>query len=98
MGLSVANNPKHYPKPEEFKPERWLEQNPERDPFSFIPYNCGPRNCIGLHMAIIEIKIALAYIVNNFQVKLNQNVELKMRFKSLYEPNDDKLVVFYKRR
>lgn len=47
----------------EFKPERWENWNPK--PFTYIPFNAGPRICIGQQFAIAEMGYCL---VRLFQV------------------------------
>ncbi|CAH2037138.1 unnamed protein product, partial [Iphiclides podalirius] len=46
---SIHLDPKYYPEPEMFIPERFLEERKhEIKPFTFMPFGIGPRNCIGL--------------------------------------------------
>ncbi|KIO25817.1 hypothetical protein M407DRAFT_236535 [Tulasnella calospora MUT 4182] len=55
---------------EEFNPERWMD--PERarkiasDPFMFLPFNGGPRICLGQQFAYNEASFVLVRLLQNF--------------------------------
>jgi cytochrome P450 family 4 len=72
IGLyETLNDPKIFKNPQEFNPERFLENIP---PFSFIPFSAGPRNCIGQKFAMTNIKSNIINIVRNFEL-IYGNVE-----------------------
>lgn len=65
-------DPKYYPNPDEFKPERFTEEEQRnRHKGIFLGFGDGPRICLGMRFAIAQVKIALAYIVENFHIKLS---------------------------
>lgn len=49
----------------EFKPERFLNSS-EPSPFKFPSFNAGPRTCPGKPLALLEVKLALAFLLERF--------------------------------
>jgi len=83
-----------YPEPERFDPDRF--QHKQR-PFSLIGFGGGPRVCIGIAFAKMEMKIVAAQLLRGYQWEIlpNQSLEqvriptnrskdgLRVRFQSL---------------
>ena len=44
------------------------EEKAKRDPLTFLPFGYGPRNCIGMRFALIEIWLTLAYLLRDFKI------------------------------
>ena len=66
-------NPKHFPEPQAFKPERWLaDGGPAQAAASAkrvsMPFGAGPRVCPGRYMALLEIKLAMAMLLREFDI------------------------------
>ena len=56
-------HPEHWKSPEEFRPEHFSkEESASRHKFAFFPFGAGPRNCIGVHLAMMELRVILAHI------------------------------------
>eukprot|EP01100_Stratorugosa_tubuloviscum_P011929 TRINITY_DN543_c2_g1_i1.p1 TRINITY_DN543_c2_g1~~TRINITY_DN543_c2_g1_i1.p1 ORF type:complete len:486 (-),score=166.23 TRINITY_DN543_c2_g1_i1:101-1558(-) len=66
---------------DQFNPERWLD--PERaqkiKPYQFIPFQAGPRICLGQNMAYLEAKILLCHLLRKIKFELvpNQKITYK---------------------
>lgn len=66
----LHRDPKVYSNPELFNPDRFLPENQnssQRNPFSFIPFSAGPRNCIGQRYAMSELKVIIAFLLRRFK-------------------------------
>lgn len=65
--MSIHRDPDVYPNPEIFDPERFsYEEIAKRNPFAFVPFSAGSRNCIGQKFAMNEEKTIIANLVKNF--------------------------------
>jgi len=62
---------------EEFNPKRWEDPNVLKHPFQFLPFQKGPRICLGQDMAYIEAKIMCVLLLQKFKLRLDpkQKVE-----------------------
>eukprot|EP00053_Salpingoeca_punica_P018017 m.175061 g.175061 ORF g.175061 m.175061 type:complete len:574 (-) comp17340_c0_seq1:1920-3641(-) len=61
-----------WPNPTEFKPERWLKDGEciRESPFKFPVFQAGPRICLGLDMAQLEVKALVATLLPHFTFRL----------------------------
>ena len=57
-----------YPEPSCFKPERFLER--QYSPYEFLPFGGGQCRCLGASLALYEMKLVLATVVSEFELKL----------------------------
>ncbi|KPJ01942.1 putative cytochrome P450 4d20 [Papilio xuthus] len=62
---ALYSNPKVFPEPEKFKPERFLSNMHQ---FAFTPFSAGPRNCIGFRYAWVAMKATLSNILRRYEI------------------------------
>lgn len=60
--------------PDLFRPERWLGEEPFQDDRlgASLPFGTGPRVCIGRHLAYLEMRLIVAHLLWNFDMKLDR--------------------------
>ncbi|CAF1571811.1 unnamed protein product, partial [Didymodactylos carnosus] len=67
-------------------PERHLEK---RHPLAFMPFGVGPRNCVGMKFALIEMKIVLTRLLKQYTIlKCDKLENFTIIEKSVITPNE----------
>jgi cytochrome P450 len=69
--LVTHRDPAAFPDPLAFCPARWEGADPSL--YAYLPFGAGPRMCIGTTFALMEIKLALAMLVQRFRLELPAN-------------------------
>jgi cytochrome P450 len=73
----LQRDPRFFPAPAAFRPERWLSGVPARR-FAYLPFGAGPRVCIGQHFALTEAVLLLATFVQSLRFELVGPPELEL--------------------
>lgn len=68
-------NPRLYPYPRSFRPERFLER--QYTPFEYLPFGGGARRCVGATFAVYEMKIVLGSILAQHRFGLAEDKPIK---------------------
>ncbi|XP_019645051.1 PREDICTED: cytochrome P450 3A24-like [Branchiostoma belcheri] len=74
---AIHHDPELWPEPDKFRPERFSkEEVAARDPFAFLSFGAGPRGCVGMRLAMLEIKLALARALQKFRFVTCEKTEV----------------------
>jgi len=82
----------------EFIPERWLngsgfnQEGSKNEPYAYIPFSAGPRNCVGQHLAMIEAKIVLSLFLKTFKFSFSPDFKFDLVQKFVYETHEPMLI------
>ncbi|KAK9874851.1 hypothetical protein WA026_005667 [Henosepilachna vigintioctopunctata] len=74
--FGIHHDPKYYPDPEKFDPERFSEENKKlRHDFSFLGFGEGPRMCIGKRLGLMKTKLGLTTLLRNYEFSLSNRTK-----------------------
>ncbi|KAJ8984450.1 hypothetical protein NQ317_012514 [Molorchus minor] len=80
MGLQL--DPKYFPEPEKFIPERFSKDNSYS--YVYLPFGVGPRACIGQRFGLLQIKIGLAQLIKKFKISINEKTPSQVDYLPFY--------------
>lgn len=76
---ALHRHPKHWENPEGFDPDRFLPERSEgRSRFAYLPFGAGPRQCIGMGMALMESLVVIATLRQRYRLELVPGHEVKL--------------------
>jgi len=65
----LHRDPRWWPEPEAFRPERWAGEDPSRPRLAYLPFGAGPRMCVGEPFAWVEATLVLAAIARRWRLR-----------------------------
>ena len=64
----MQHDPRWFPEPHVFRPERFLAGAPPFPRGAFMPFGAGPRVCLGQHLAMAEMTVIAAMLLQRFEL------------------------------
>ncbi len=88
--LVTHRSPDVFPDPERFDPDRFSPERQEskQKPFSLIGFGGGPRICLGIAFAKLEMKIVMAHLLRDYEWELLPNQHLEPVVIPIRRPKD----------
>ena len=80
--FAIHYDSEYHPNPKQFDPNRFMAENRHRlIPYTYLPFGTGPRNCVGMRFALMNIKTAIIKIINKFKFIRTENTKTDFEYK-----------------
>nr|ARO50431.1 cytochrome P450 [Chironomus tentans] len=80
----IHNDPRYFPNPEKFDPERFSDENKKNiQDSTYLPFGSGNRNCIGSRFALMEMKTVFYYLLLNFKFAVTEKTKIPLAFNKI---------------
>ncbi|PVD38387.1 hypothetical protein C0Q70_01001 [Pomacea canaliculata] len=77
---NVMKDPEYFPEPDKFIPERFSEGS--IDPISFLAFGFGPRLCIGMRLALLEMKMAMVHVLRRIKFMKTDDLQETLKIQT----------------
>ncbi|XP_021183775.3 cytochrome P450 6B5 [Helicoverpa armigera] len=77
----LHHNPEFFPDPEEYRPERFLPENKHNiRPYTYMPFGDGPRICIGMRFAKMQMTAGIITVLKKYRLELAPGMNTTVDF------------------
>ncbi|OAD61701.1 putative cytochrome P450 6a19 [Eufriesea mexicana] len=81
----LHHDPNYWIDPHVFDPERFNEDKKQSvEKMTFLPFGEGPRICVGMRMAMLQLKSCLATLLNSYKLELSPKTKVPLQLSSLF--------------
>lgn len=78
-------DPDYWPDPEVYDPERFNENRKQSVvKMTFLAFGEGPRMCVGMKMALLQMKASLATLINKYKIESSPKMKLPLKMSPYY--------------
>jgi cytochrome P450 len=86
----VHTDDRWYEKPHAFDPGRWTDGFEESLPdYAYFPFGGGPRHCIGMRFAMLELRTVLATVLRRVEFELLSDPDPELSMATTLRPAED---------
>lgn len=85
---AIHHDPKYFPNPEQFDPERFSAANRSKlTPYTVLGFGQGPRSCLGSRFALMETKIIIFHLLSRLEIVTTERTQIPLKLSKKFGIN-----------